>query len=183
MQGGFKVVSRWGTDRGLLSPFFGEFYWSIFIQCDITKCPLFRYFHGSRLINNWKCKTLNKKLAKSILSHVYSRRTGQPGSTQNHSGNVSILISCQPRLPLQMVHKRNVAEHIGIPYSWRNMLFIGNTGAWPLEKAFKIKLSVGSSLCCRVSLLNVFVISRTLTFAAYLTSIYIGKSSGCLLLK
>lgn len=66
---------------------------------------------------------------------------------KNHCGNVSILISCQPRLPLHMVRKWNVVEHVGIPKSWGNLLIIGNTGAWLLQKAFKIKLSVGSILC------------------------------------
>lgn len=70
-------------------------------------------------------------------------------------GNVSILIPCPPLPPLQMVHTRNGAEHYGIPLSWGNTLFLVGAVAWPLEKAFEIKLPV-----CSCSALRWFLLSH-----------------------
>lgn len=203
------MASRWShggeqtPDRGLLSPFFGESYGSIYLylmwhhkalslwmlcgwkkrsrenalptswefvisHCHFTKKPKSELFTKALFLLGLFSQSWNEGITSfhspdhyyesewnscyfrfaSVYSKAnYSSKGGQLDSTQNHCGNVSILISCQPRLPLHMVHKWNVVEHVGIPKSWGNLLIIGNTGAWLLQKAFKIKLSVGSILC------------------------------------
>lgn len=85
-------------------------------------------YHAISIVMNLKASPVFTALINIIriasfwFAYVYSKANysgqgGQLSPTQNHCGNVSILISCQPRLPLQMVHKWNVAEHDGIPKS------------------------------------------------------------------